>query len=185
MAKSSKFKTTQPPPSPASTATITTVADLRKDAALWYKILLLIYDLKNYGSKNPASKKRLDETTHVRHLSGPYFSEKEAELVQSAVCPSEGHSLMNEENDNDDAEENSTEATAAGDGDATDETFTLDQAITHRLRNFLEKRRPSGDARPCGKHDMVPIYLECFGAKKEEIEGEGFVRRAVKYGLRG
>jgi hypothetical protein len=180
MAKSSKSKTTQPPPSPASTAAITTVADLRKDAALWYKILLLIYDLKNVGSKNPESKNRLEQTTHVRHLSGPYFTEMEAEKVRNAVVV--GWRSTREESEEYDEEENSTEPEVT---DATDVPTTLDQAITHRLKNFLDKRKASGDARPCGKHDMVPVYLECFGAKKEEIEGEGFVRRATKYGLRG
>ncbi|USW56152.1 hypothetical protein Slin15195_G094710 [Septoria linicola] len=58
---------------------------------------------------------------------------------------------------------------------------TLEQAFSSSLENFFEKRRASGDWRPCGPHDMVPVYLACLGMEKREIEEEGFVARARRW----
>lgn len=127
-----------------------TVQNLRKDLALWYNLLVLIYDLQNVKQDKNAQD-RLNSTIHERYLSAPYFTTvDEVAKIQGAVL----------------------------DG------VTVDEAITQRLENFFEKRKASGDARPCGPHDMVPAYLECFGIEKREIRDEGFVRRVRKHGLR-
>lgn len=60
---------------------------------------------------------------------------------------------------------------------------TVEQAISTDLENFFEKRRASGDCRPCGPHDMVPVYLSRFGIEKAEIEDEKFVSRVRRSGL--
>lgn len=62
---------------------------------------------------------------------------------------------------------------------------SVEQAIANNLENFFEKRRASGDCRPCGPHDMVPVYLSCFGIEKAEIEDEKFVSRVRRSGLSG
>lgn len=64
-----------------------------------------------------------------------------------------------------------------------DDGTTVEQAISTSLENFFEKRKASGDCRPCGPHDMVPVYLECFGVDKAEIEDEKFVSRVKRSGL--
>lgn len=61
--------------------------------------------------------------------------------------------------------------------------MSLEQAITSNLQNFFEKRRASGDSRPCGPHDMAPVYLSCFGIEKEELEDDKFVGRVRRSGL--
>ena len=61
--------------------------------------------------------------------------------------------------------------------------ITVEQAITTNLESFFEKRKASGDCRPCGPHDMVPVYLSCFGVDKAEIEDEKFVSRVRRSGL--
>lgn len=38
---------------------------------------------------------------------------------------------------------------------------------------------------PCGPHDMVPVYLECFGIGREEIEERKFLSRVAQFGLEG
>lgn len=48
---------------------------------------------------------------------------------------------------------------------------TVEQAISLRFRNFGEKRTASGDFRPCGPHDMVPVYMEVFGIEPEDLHG--------------
>jgi len=35
------------------------------------------------------------------------------------------------------------------------DNHTVEQAIKHVLSNFFEKRRASGDSRPCGKHPFI------------------------------
>lgn len=57
------------------------------------------------------------------------------------------------------------------------ETMTIEVAIKSCLQNFFEKRRASGDARPCGPHDMGPIYQAVFGITKEDLKDEKFLSR--------
>lgn len=59
---------------------------------------------------------------------------------------------------------------------------TIEEAIYDRLANFLDKRKASGDARPCGPHDMVPVYGSIFGIPKEELEDERFLTRLRRSG---
>ena len=70
-------------------------------------------------------------------------------------------------------------------GGAGAKSLTVEQALHNRLANFLEKRRASGDARPCGPHDMVPIYSGVFGVAREEMGDERFLSRVRKSGLGG
>lgn len=65
------------------------------------------------------------------------------------------------------------------------EKVTLEQAIHNRLANFFDKRGASGDSRPCGPHDMVPIYMSVFGIGKEELRDERFLGRLRRSGLGG
>lgn len=61
---------------------------------------------------------------------------------------------------------------------------TLELAIGRRLQNFFEKRRASGDWRPCGPHDLVPVFLKCLGFSKEVVDDEKFVARLRRSGFR-
>jgi hypothetical protein len=61
--------------------------------------------------------------------------------------------------------------------------ITVEDAIKGCLENFFEKRRASGDARPCGPHDMGPIYLAVFGISKAELKDEKFLSRLRRAGL--
>ena len=63
------------------------------------------------------------------------------------------------------------------------ETVTIEAAIQSSLQNFFEKRRASGDARPCGPHDMGPIYKAVFGISTEELRDEKFLGRLRRCGL--
>lgn len=130
-------------------ATSLTVSDLRNDANLWYKILVLIYDLKNIA-QDKSSQDRNSQTVHELYLSAPYFTSAEEVQVRGALV----------------------------DG------LSVEEAITRKLEDFFEKRRASGDARPCGPHDMVPVYVEVFGVEKEELGNENFLRRVRRNGLR-
>lgn len=62
-------------------------------------------------------------------------------------------------------------------------TLTVEEAITSCLQNFFAKRRASGDARPCGPHDMGPIYKAVFGITTEGLRSKKFLSRLRRTGL--
>lgn len=122
---------------------ISTVADLREHPGLWYKLCVLVYDLRNM-TKDKTCERRTLQTTDPLYISEPYFDAQEAMAIKHAIVPS---------------------------------GMSVEQDINAQLEHFFEKRRASGDCRPCGPHDMVPVYLACFGIDKAEIEDEKFVSR--------
>jgi hypothetical protein len=126
-----------------------TLSDLRQDVNLWYKICVLIYDLRNMP-KDPSCLRRLTPTIDVHYISEPYFSPDEAAAVKGALVEA---------------------------------NTSIEDAITSSLQGFAEKRKASGDFRPCGPHDLVPVYLACFGTERAEIEDEKFVSRLRRSGL--
>lgn len=64
---------------------------------------------------------------------------------------------------------------------------TIEEAIKIRLANFYDKRKASGDFRPCGSHDMVCLfiweYLGVFGIEKRELEDKRFLGRLRRMGF--
>ncbi|KAK7985367.1 hypothetical protein PG996_005391 [Apiospora saccharicola] len=60
---------------------------------------------------------------------------------------------------------------------------SVETAIQKAMANFFEKRKASGDARPCGPHDLAPIYEAVFGIEKEEVQDERFLSRMRRQGL--
>ena len=60
---------------------------------------------------------------------------------------------------------------------------TIQDTIHQGLANFFDKRKASGDARPCGPHDMLPIYLDVFKLKKGDVKDEKFLGRLKRSGL--
>ncbi|KAK3657789.1 hypothetical protein LTR56_002168 [Elasticomyces elasticus] len=137
----------------------------------WHRICILIYDLRNLKNDKACSN-RLDQTTDELYISAPYFSADEAAIIKAATV-------------NAPTTENETADETATTGSASTERITLEQAISSSLQNFFDKRKASGDCRPCGPHDMVPVYLTCFGIEKAEIEDEKFLSRVRRSGLGG
>lgn len=144
------------------------LSTLRHDADLWYRIRVLLHDLSNIGN-DPSAEKRLSSTMHELYISAPYFTESEAIKVRTTLI------------------DNTTEATTIEDQKHPSlspcEKAKLEEAIHNRLANFFDKRKASGDSRPCGPHDMVPIYVSAFGIGKEELEDEKFLSRLRRSGL--
>ncbi|KAK7984207.1 D-xylulose reductase A [Apiospora arundinis] len=135
-----------------------TVAEIASDTNLRYKIRVLIHDLRNV-SKNEASQQRTLQTTDELYISSPYFTPKEAAMIKGATCDLE-------------EEEHLPKVTT-----------TVESAIQKAMADFFEKRKASGDARPCGSHDLAPIYETVFGVKKEEAQDEKFISRLRRQGL--
>ncbi|KAK8009006.1 hypothetical protein PG991_011557 [Apiospora marii] len=135
-----------------------TTSEIVADAILGYKIRVLIYDLRNI-SKDTHSQRRTLQTTDELYISSPYFTPKEASIVKRATC------VLEEEHQSPKPPE------------------SVETAIQKAMTNFFEKRKASGDARPCGPHDLAPIYEAVFGIEKEEVQDERFLSRMRRQGL--
>ena len=151
----------------------TTLSTLRQDADLWYRINVLLHDLNNIGS-DPFAEKRLSLTTHELYISAPYFSESGATKLLSTVIDCATQVTVTE-----DESASSIEAPSS----SSLEMIVLEEAIHNRLASFFDKRRASGDSRPCGPHDMLPIYASIFGIGKGELQDERFLSRLRRSGV--
>ncbi|KAJ2972357.1 hypothetical protein NQ176_g7203 [Zarea fungicola] len=150
---------------------------------LGYKLRVLIHDLVNM-TKNPTAVARLNSTTDEHYISLPYFTPEEGLLVRNAIIDTEpdlyhvpsygGFDHNDDDNDQADGKASTTTSLA---------TKHVHEALSTILSTFLEKRRASGDARPCGPHHLAPLYAALFGIALEEIQDAGFLTRLRKNGL--
>ena len=146
-----------------------TLSCLREDSDLWYRIHVLLYDLSKVA-RDSQSEKRLSLTLHPLYISEPYFSDSESTRILQAII---------------DDPIATSPPNISGDNDSMTLTKepTIEQAIYDKMTNFLNKRKASGDARPCGPHDLVPIYGAIFGIAKDKLEDERFLVRLRRSGL--
>lgn len=166
----------------------TTLSVLRQELELWYRLHVLLYDLKNVAN-DPFSEKRICSTTNELYISEPYFSDSEAVRICTAIVDGV---LGNADEAIDAGTKVTTEADNGDTMDLSDSdcpsstlngNVTVEEVIHTRLSNFFEKRKASGDARPCGPHDMLPIYLSVFNVGKEGPEDDRFLSRLRRSGL--
>jgi hypothetical protein len=161
---------------------------LQANTDLWYKIHVLLYDLCNIATDRAAESRTL-ATTDELYISAPYFTPDEAVLIkQTLVSPptlQEIPEFEQLEYEQDTIEEDTLPAGLITIEEAASPVslITIEEAIKSCLVNFFEKRRASGDARPCGPHDMGPIYLAVFGISKAELKDEKFLSRLRRAGL--
>jgi hypothetical protein len=169
--------------------TKSTLSDLREDDNLWYKIHVLIYDLCHIKT-NPSSEARTLLTTDELYISGPYFTPSESALVKGTIISDIRNTEIAIETEEATQEITALEETPTFQTLETNEDLTLsrepktiEDAIKERLAGFFDKRRASGDSRPCGPHDMAPIYESAFGIKHSELDDERFLGRLRRSGL--
>ena len=141
-----------------------TLSSLQEDVDLWYRIRVLLFDLNNV--KEHLSGLRLSSTVNELYISEPYFRDHEASKIRTALIYKADVPGLFSDGITPEAEE-----------------ITIEQALQHKLENFLDKRKASGDSRPCGPHDMVPIYGSIFGITKEDLGDERFLGRLRRSGL--
>ncbi|KAL9572867.1 hypothetical protein ACKAV7_002552 [Fusarium commune] len=60
---------------------------------------------------------------------------------------------------------------------------SFETAVRTLLGSFLDKRRASGDARPCGPHHLAPLYAKFFGIDLEELKEDKFLGRLRRAGI--
>ncbi|KAH7303324.1 hypothetical protein B0I35DRAFT_365240 [Stachybotrys elegans] len=144
---------------------------------LGYKIRVLIHDFVNLTKDNRAAS-RLNQTTDKHYISRPYFEDNEAAVIKDAVVDVDvniHHIIDAPEILGEDGGE--TEQRADEAASDTLKGLTVHAALETILQNFTEKRRASGDARPCGPHQLAPMYASLFGIGLEEIRDEKFLTR--------
>lgn len=160
---------------------------LQANHDLWYKVKVLLYDLCNIATDRTAESRTL-ATTDELYISAPYFTPDEAALIKSTqILPpklQETPEFEQFEHEQLDGEQDTIlEDTPVEEDTPSASPVTVEDAIKGCLENFLEKRRASGDARPCGPHDMGSIYRAIFGVSKEELKDEKFLSRLRRAGL--
>ncbi|KAI4109167.1 MAG: hypothetical protein LQ339_001973 [Xanthoria mediterranea] len=143
----------------------TMLSDIRSNPDLWYRIQVLLHDLSTVGH-DLSSEKRLSVTTNELYISAPYFSEAEATQILSTLIET---STLSDEN----SVAHSPKILIA----------SIQDTIHQRLANFFDKRKASGDSRPCGPHDMLPIYLDVFKLQRQDLKDERFLGRLRRSGL--
>jgi hypothetical protein len=151
----------------------TTTTALAKDPTIGYKIRVLIYDFL-HAQKNPDSARRIDSTTDEHYISLPYFDMDEAAMIKAAIVDTKtdftiefGDAVRGEEDEQ----------------CASMEGMAFENAVHSLLNSFIDKRRASGDARPCGPHHMAPMYGWIFGIGLKEVEDERFLSRLRRSGI--
>ena len=175
-------------PKNATQSERTNLSVLRQELELWYRLHVLLYDLNNVAN-DPSSEKRICSTTNELYISEPYFTDSEAIRIRTAIVDG----ILDEADEAIDAATNVTaeaeegETTAISKSDSTSSTLnndaTVEEVIHNRLSSFFNKRKASGDARPCGPHDMLPIYLSVFSVGKEGLKDDRFLSRLRRSGL--
>jgi hypothetical protein len=160
---------------------------LQANHDLWYKIHVLLYDLCNIATDRAAESRTL-ATTDELYISAPYFTVDEAATIkQTQILPPTLQEIPEfEEIDYeqpDCEQDDGLKEPVVEENASPTQLVTIEEAIKGCLENFFEKRRASGDARPCGPHDMGPIYLAVFGISKAELKDEKFLSRLRRAGL--
>ncbi|KAF5577062.1 C6 transcription factor [Fusarium pseudocircinatum] len=171
--KKSKNNSTEAASSSTPANALTTTSTVAADPILGYRIRVLLHDFLNV-TKDSRSEKRLNSTTDERYISVPYFDEGQAAVVKAAII------------DVDLAKHVSAAADDIEDIDRdliSQQGKSFEDAVRTLLGGFLDKRRASGDARPCGPHHLAPLYAKFFGIDLEELKEDKFLGRLRRAGI--
>ncbi|KAF5622574.1 zinc c6 transcription factor [Fusarium sp. NRRL 52700] len=150
---------------------LTTASTIAADPILGYKIRVLLHDFLNV-TKDDRSQKRLNSTVDEHYISAPYFDEGQAAMVKATII------------DVDLAKHAAAEGIEDFDRDLiSQQGNSFETAVRTLLGGFLDKRRASGDARPCGPHHLAPLYAKFFGIDLEELKDDKFLGRLRRAGI--
>ncbi|KAF7897323.1 hypothetical protein EAF00_005551 [Botryotinia globosa] len=147
-------------------------------------IRVLLHDLHNIANDH-AAQARTQITTDELYISGPYFTLEEASRIKGTIVSSPILTEIPEFEELEfegDLEHHVSPDTPVSEDETTKE-MTVETAIKSCFHSFFEKRKASGDARPCGPHDIGPIYRAIFMVSKEELKDEKFLGRLRRAGL--
>jgi hypothetical protein len=161
--------------------TLKTTTAIASDPTLGYKLRVLLYDFTNVV-KDSNSAHRINDTTDEHYISLPYFNSSQAAAVKSALVDVDISQLRLPGADEEEAVDEALGIPAER-GARGLKGKSFEEAITILLETFIDKRRASGDARPCGPHHLGPLYASLFGVDLDDIKQESFLRRLKRRGL--
>ena len=128
--------------------------ELKMDSDIWYKIHVLLYDLRHFEQSN-VSRCRLETVIDPSYLGEPYFNPEEADKIKGARL----------------------------DGDKTLSAL-IEETLDERLNRRMKKRVESGDYRVCAAHDVAPILEKALGIRPKVLErDQGFLNTMAANGL--
>ena len=110
--------------------------ELKIDSTIWYKIHVLLYDLRHFNESN-VSPSRLEIGIDPSYLGEPYFNLDEAMKIKGVRL----------------------------DRDRTI-AASIDETLNKWLNRRMKKRVESSDYRVCAAHDLVSIVEKLLGIKK-------------------
>jgi hypothetical protein len=149
------------------------IADLKSTPTLWYKIHVLMYDLRNFEAIL-ASRKRLESVLDSSYIGLPYFTEVESKILKGTLIdnstPHESKRRVDNRN--------------AADNHMTLECL-IETTLNERLERRIKKRIESGDYRVCAAHDLAPIFEKAFNVKPKELASDQqFLNMMERSGLK-
>ena len=128
---------------------LASIPELKMDSNIWYKIHVLLYDLRHFEQSN-VSQSRLETVVDPLYLGEPYFSPDEAEKIQG-VCLDRDKTLP----------------------------VLIQETLNERLGRRMKKRVESGDYRVGAAHDVAPILEKALGIKPKDLERDQIFLDAI------
>jgi hypothetical protein len=125
--------------------TTTSMQDLKELPALWYKLHVLIFDLRSHKA-NSTSRDRLETVIDPSYVGSPYFTPAEATMVKSLQV-------------------------SRSQGSATLADF-IEETLKERLERRMKKREESEDYRVCAAHDIAPILERVMSVNEKTLMKE-------------
>lgn len=138
-----------------------TVADLRNDDKLWYRLDVLIYDLHNFREISK-SQEHLDSIIDASYIGLPYFTSSEAQMIKSTVVDTSppvhpGTKKSKSKSKSKSQSQTQTEPQNASQAKQNPDCKRLDKVIEKTLNEHLEEGSRNG----------------------RRVEISGFVRRMI------
>ncbi|CZT50330.1 uncharacterized protein RSE6_11295 [Rhynchosporium secalis] len=150
-----------------------TIAELRNNTTIWYKLHVLIYDLRNF-SEVETSQLRLDSIADASYLSLPYFTPDEATIIKSSLVDTSKPTHPGAKKVKIQDEQQNLKALET----------VIEETLKERLERRNKKREESGDFRVCAAHDLAPILEKALDIKPKNLANDkAFVELIEKYGL--
>ncbi|KFZ05647.1 hypothetical protein V501_08156 [Pseudogymnoascus sp. VKM F-4519 (FW-2642)] len=120
----------------------TSIEDLKAQPSLWYKIHVLVYDLRNF-QENPMAQARLDAVEDLLYIGAPYFDPVEVQQLKACIVDATNSKSLE---------------------------MLIEDTLRERLERRMKKRVDSGDYRICAAHDIAPIFEKAFSIKPKDLQ---------------
>ncbi|KFY26830.1 hypothetical protein V493_03845 [Pseudogymnoascus sp. VKM F-4281 (FW-2241)] len=116
--------------------------DFKAQPSMWYKIHVLVYDLRNFQD-NPKAQARLNTVQDISYIGMPCFDPIEAQQLKACIVDTTSNSTL--------------------------ETL-IEDTLKELLERRAKKRADSEDYRICAAHDLAPVFEKVFSIKPKDLQ---------------